>query len=166
MHHDLDLTKKGEAYALRHNPTGCPIGIEPHLWRKAMSTRVQTHLALATALLSVLDGLDGDCDLEETADLEASDNADDEESDNDSGVEDQPHDADLDLWEGDNSEDLEPSLGSPEIGAGGQYLHLGADGMTVIALYGSQERWANGSFLSDEDEEDVNEDGDHADGAA
>jgi hypothetical protein len=72
MHHDVELSKKGEAYALRHNPTGCPVGIEPRRWRKALSRRVETHLALATALLSLLDGMADDCDLEDNGDHEPS----------------------------------------------------------------------------------------------
>lgn len=54
------------------SPTGCPEGVEPHLWRKALSQRVETHLALATALLNLLDDMSGDCDLEENGDLEPS----------------------------------------------------------------------------------------------
>jgi hypothetical protein len=72
MHHDIELTKKGAAYVQRHNPTGCPEGVEPRLWRKAVSTRIERHLALATALLALIDGMDGDCDLEDNADGEAS----------------------------------------------------------------------------------------------
>lgn len=68
----IALTKKGVAYVHRHNPTRCPAGIEPSVWRKAVSRRVQVHLALATALLGILDRLDGDFDLEDNGDHEPS----------------------------------------------------------------------------------------------
>lgn len=88
------------------NPTSCPEGIEPRLWRKTLSQRIETHLALVETLLFLIDGMDEDCDLEDNADFEPSlggwevrgevdlegDNADDENED----------------------PDLEPSLGSLE----------------------------------------------------
>jgi len=53
-------------------PGGCPAGVEPRLWRKALSRRVQLHLAVATALLGLLDRFDGDPDIEDNGDFEPS----------------------------------------------------------------------------------------------
>jgi len=76
-------------------------------------------------------------------------------------VVDEPHDGDLDLWEGEAGEDMEPSLGSPEIHTGGQYLYADERGnISVFYVRASQERWANGTpGASDMEEESVNEDG-------
>ena len=209
MNHDIELSKKGEAYALRHlYPGGCPQGIEPRVWRDAVSERVDAHLAVVTSLLALLDDMDDDPDLEDNADHEPSlsgaerrgevdlelDLADyepmlgapeaatqlvgwrdvdrlvqhaepltsqagwargysamDEETAEaeDAGggnVIDEPHDGDLDLWEGEASEDMEPSLGSPEIHTGGQYLYADEQGNpSVFYVQASQERWANGT---------------------
>lgn len=46
------------------NPTGCPEGIEPGLWRKTLSQRIEKHLAMVETLLWLIDGMDEDCDLE------------------------------------------------------------------------------------------------------
>lgn len=105
MHHDIELSKKGEAYALRHNPTGCPEGIEPRLWREAVSRRVETHLALATALIALLDGQDGDCDLEDNADHEPSLGGGDFRGE---------VDLELDNCDDEDGDPAEPSLGAIE----------------------------------------------------
>jgi len=76
-------------------------------------------------------------------------------------IQDEPHDGDLDLSEGDNS-DFEPSLGSPEIGPSPSYW-ISTGGM-FTTFGGSQERWANGA--SDMEEESVNEDGDESETAS
>lgn len=92
---------------------------------------------------------------EETADAEDAGGGD---------VQDEPHDGDLDLWEGEVGEDMEPSLGSPEIGPTAQYVYADRTGnISVFTAGGSQERWANGTpGASDMEEEAVNEDGEEA----
>jgi hypothetical protein len=40
---------------------GCPAGVAPQAWRKALAAKVETHLGIVTALLALLDdGLDPD----------------------------------------------------------------------------------------------------------
>lgn len=63
MHH-IELTKRGEAYALRSTANGRPAGVNPETWREAIEARIECHLGLVTALLATLDDLDGDTDLE------------------------------------------------------------------------------------------------------
>lgn len=63
MHH-IELTKKGEAYALRSTANGRPAGVDPETWREAIETRIEQHLGMVTAVLATLDDLDGDADLE------------------------------------------------------------------------------------------------------
>jgi hypothetical protein len=71
MHHDLDLTKRGQRYARRFDsdpaninsfaPGGCPAGIEPRVWRAELEAHVERHLNIVTGLLALLDdGLDPD----------------------------------------------------------------------------------------------------------
>lgn len=54
------------------NRGGCPEGVEPRQWRKALKARVQQHLGVVTSLLRLLDDMDGDFDLEDGGDLEPS----------------------------------------------------------------------------------------------
>ena len=49
---------------------GCPLGVEPRLWREALDHRVNRPLALVTVLLALLDGQDTDPDLEDKDDDE------------------------------------------------------------------------------------------------
>lgn len=45
-------------------PIGCPAGIDPRDWREALVNRIDQHAASLTALLAILDQMDGDADLE------------------------------------------------------------------------------------------------------
>lgn len=51
-------------------PTGCPAGIDPINWRKALETRIERQAAILSALVDALDAMDGDCDLEANGDAE------------------------------------------------------------------------------------------------
>jgi hypothetical protein len=53
-------------------PMGCPKGIEPHKWRKAIASRIETLSDQMNALISVLDRMDSDPDLEPNGDEEPS----------------------------------------------------------------------------------------------
>jgi hypothetical protein len=53
-------------------PVGCPVGIEPQVWREAIQTRLEAILDAAHALLAALDEMDSDPDLEDGADNEPS----------------------------------------------------------------------------------------------
>jgi hypothetical protein len=101
MHHDIDLTKKGEAYAHRHagrpeindniqdkspaarHPGGCPDDVSPAVWRDELSTRVESHLAIVSGLLALLDDMEGDWDLEPSYGFDALEGGD---------IQDEPHD--------------------------------------------------------------------------
>ncbi|CAN7442551.1 hypothetical protein [Mesorhizobium sp. LjNodule214] len=69
-------------------PYGIPAGVDPRTWRQSVETRLNDLLDRAMALITALDMMEVDCDLEDTADDEPSlgclddleqDNADDEE---------------------------------------------------------------------------------------
>ncbi|ESW91707.1 hypothetical protein X773_01120 [Mesorhizobium sp. LSJC285A00] len=69
-------------------PLGCPQGVDPRIWRQSVEKRLNDLLDRAMSLITALDCMEADCDLEETADDEPSlgclddlelDNADDEE---------------------------------------------------------------------------------------
>lgn len=45
-------------------PIGCPFGVDPRDWRAAVAERAEMHAAILTSLLSVLDLMDGDADME------------------------------------------------------------------------------------------------------
>lgn len=47
-------------------PVGCPAGVEPHEWREAVARRIAELSDQMTALLEVLDVMDGDPDFEPT----------------------------------------------------------------------------------------------------
>ncbi|MDB5538571.1 MAG: hypothetical protein JWQ89_298 [Devosia sp.] len=126
--------------ALALRPIGCPVGVEPHVWRQAVRARVESHLAIVTALLDLLDMMDGDCDLEDNADAESSLG----------GLE--IH-AQVDL-EIDNA-DSEPLLGAPEIAPDTLVYRGGCRGWKTEQ--GTQERWSQGG--GDMEEEAVDEDG-------
>eukprot|EP00873_Tetraselmis_striata_P032030 jgi/Tetstr1/452294/TSEL_039330.t1 len=51
---------------------GCPKGIEPHKWREAIASRIETLSDQMNALIAVLDRMDGDPDLESYGDEEPS----------------------------------------------------------------------------------------------
>lgn len=53
-------------------PMGCPKGIEPHKWREAIASRIETLSDQMNALIAVLDGMDGDPDVEPNGDEEPS----------------------------------------------------------------------------------------------
>lgn len=88
---------------IHFNRGRCPEGVEPRTWRKTLRHRIRQHLDVAEALLRLVDDMDGDCDLEDGGDTESSlgglelwGQVDLEAGD----VNDEPHDADLDMWEG------------------------------------------------------------------
>lgn len=49
-------------------PMGCPKGVPPHEWRRAIAARIEALADQMNALVSVLDWMDGDSDLEEAGD--------------------------------------------------------------------------------------------------
>lgn len=49
-------------------PAGCPRGIEPHKWREAVVSRIETLSDQMNALIAVLDRMDGDPDIEASGD--------------------------------------------------------------------------------------------------
>ncbi|MFD1984193.1 hypothetical protein ACFSOZ_16200 [Mesorhizobium newzealandense] len=53
-------------------PYGCPQGVDPRTWRQSIETRLNDLLDRAMALITALDMMEVDCDLEETADDEPS----------------------------------------------------------------------------------------------
>ncbi|RWN26518.1 MAG: hypothetical protein EOR97_28150 [Mesorhizobium sp.] len=70
-------------------PYGMPKGMDPREWRQSVQKRLNDHLDRAMSLITALDLMEADCDLEETADDEPSlgclddleqDNCDDEDS--------------------------------------------------------------------------------------
>lgn len=64
-HAEIALTSKGEDYAIAHmRPVGCPAGIDPVTWRKAIEARAEALLDMVAALMTSLDVMDADADLE------------------------------------------------------------------------------------------------------
>lgn len=53
-------------------PLGCPQGIDPRTWRQEVEKRLNDLLDRAMSLITALDCMEADCDLEETADDEFS----------------------------------------------------------------------------------------------
>lgn len=51
-------------------PRGCPLGIDPADWRRALEQRIDQHAAVLSTLIDALDAMDGDCDLEANGDEE------------------------------------------------------------------------------------------------
>jgi hypothetical protein len=49
-------------------PVGCPKGVVPHEWRKAVAARIDALADQMTALIEALDQMDGDADLEPAGD--------------------------------------------------------------------------------------------------
>lgn len=45
-------------------PSGCPQGVEPAEWRKALVARIDRQAAVLSALIEALDVMEGDADLE------------------------------------------------------------------------------------------------------
>lgn len=82
-------------------PYGMPQGTDPRQWRQSVEKRLNDLLDRAMSLITALDCMEADCDLEETADDEPSllclddreqDNCDDEDS----------HDAEPDQCDGES----------------------------------------------------------------
>jgi hypothetical protein len=53
-------------------PYGCPACVDPRTWRQSVETRLNDLLDRAMSLITALDLMEADCDLEETADDEPS----------------------------------------------------------------------------------------------
>ncbi|MER9449324.1 MULTISPECIES: hypothetical protein [unclassified Mesorhizobium] len=53
-------------------PVGCPQGTDARIWRQSVEKRLNDLLDRAMSLISALDCMEADCDLEETADDEPS----------------------------------------------------------------------------------------------
>ena len=53
-------------------PLGCPQGVDPRTWRQEVEKRLNDLLDRAMSLITALDLMQADCDLEETADDEPS----------------------------------------------------------------------------------------------
>lgn len=53
-------------------PYGMPKGMDPRKWRQSVQKRLNDHLDRAMSLITALDLMEADCDLEETADDEPS----------------------------------------------------------------------------------------------
>ncbi|CAN7574462.1 hypothetical protein [Mesorhizobium caraganae] len=53
-------------------PLGMPKGMDPRKWRQSIQKRLNDHLDRAMSLITALDLMEADCDLEETADDEPS----------------------------------------------------------------------------------------------
>ena len=128
----LQLTHKADAYiACALRPIGCPPGLDPVRWRKALAKRIERHQAAADALIAALDAMDGDADLEPSlgapeiilpsgwgfgclidrncsqvhwADGAPGDNEGEIEDGHGGDILDEPHDAELDLREADGLE--------------------------------------------------------------
>lgn len=53
-------------------PLGMPKGMDPRKWRQSVQKRLNDHLDRAMSLITALDLMEADCDLEDTADDEPS----------------------------------------------------------------------------------------------
>lgn len=53
-------------------PYGCPIGVDPQEWRRAIETRLNDLLDQSFALITALDLMEAECDLEPNGDDEPS----------------------------------------------------------------------------------------------
>ncbi|CAN7516675.1 hypothetical protein [Mesorhizobium caraganae] len=53
-------------------PYGMPRGMDPRTWRQSVQKRLNDHLDRAMSLITALDLMEADCDLEDTADDEPS----------------------------------------------------------------------------------------------
>jgi hypothetical protein len=49
-------------------PCGCPIGVDPAAWRRALEQRIDQHAAVLSSLIDAPDTMDGDADFEPTGD--------------------------------------------------------------------------------------------------
>ena len=103
-------------------PLGMPKGMDPRQWRQSVQKRVNDHLDRAMSLITALDLMEADCDLEETADDEPSIGGDDREQDNSDDEE-----------GGDN----EPMLGAAERHPTSRESPWGRSGELTVAHYGS-----------------------------
>ncbi|RWE12434.1 MAG: hypothetical protein EOS61_14925 [Mesorhizobium sp.] len=51
-------------------PFGCPAGVDPRTWRQAIEKQLNDLFDRATTLITALDLMEADCDLEDGADAE------------------------------------------------------------------------------------------------
>lgn len=115
-------------------PAGMPAGIDPRDWRKAIETRLNELLDQSFALITALDCMEADCDLEETGDLEnwlgwpigqgrsfGPDNTDREQDNSD---DEDGHDAELDQTDGETVQWSE-RLDIPQEGPNWHYNGIG-----------------------------------------
>ncbi len=63
------------------NLLGCPHGVNPRIWRQSVERRLNDLLDRAMSLITALDLMDTDCDLEDTADDENDHDAEGEDPD-------------------------------------------------------------------------------------
>ncbi|GLQ56216.1 hypothetical protein [Devosia nitrariae] len=63
-----EINNSAELCQLR--PVGSPAGVEPLVWRRAVQGRIEGHLMAVEALMSALDSMDSDPDLEPDSDYE------------------------------------------------------------------------------------------------
>lgn len=92
-------------------PHGCPIGVDPVMWRKAIEARIETLQDVIATLIAALDLMDIDEDLEPSLAGVSGATDDCELTDEDGGdILDENHDGALDQFEGEDFEDGEYSL--------------------------------------------------------
>lgn len=132
-------------------PAGCPKGIQPQEWRRAVTARIDTLADQMSALIEALDQMDGDADCEPTGDeLDVSwpegfrlfDTNLSEDAEEDGPIE----DADADEENGDD----EPSLSDPGVYRTGNVQHdLEADDADNEPFLGwSEAQSENGCVVS------------------
>lgn len=126
---NLDLTKKAEAYVSARSLR--PYGMDPRQWRQSVQKRLNDHLDGAMSLITALDLMEADCDLEDGADAEPSIGEDDREQDNSD-------------YEPDS--EGEPTMGAIERHPTSRESPWGRCGELTVMYYGSnsQEHWAGG----------------------
>ncbi|MGX5846917.1 hypothetical protein ACWGTO_07545 [Mesorhizobium sp. PL10] len=155
-------------------PFGIPEGIDPRTWRRAIEKELNALFDKATALITALDVMEADCDLEDGADSEPwlgwTDRGPQTMSPVFSDGRGSPHD-DREQDNSDYEDDgtLEPSLGAPER----HPWSRDADPLSGLAMPRScftrqepgqsQEHWADGSRGDHEREVDHDREADPAD---
>ncbi|GAB5426969.1 MAG: hypothetical protein Devi2KO_04280 [Devosia indica] len=171
-HAEISLTPKGEAYALAHvRPAGCPDGVDPVKWRRAIERRCQKLADTLQGLISLLDGIDLDGDDEPTLGAP--------EVKWSGGFEPQSRSLSQRHWsdgstedgEGEDDADLEPSLcgvarynhvtGQMDDDLEEDATELGEPTLGAPDHIVDQEHWGDGGcFNGDGEEDDPAEDGD------